>query len=388
MLEKVNKINIVPFEIAWVAISIVKALNMSGEDTILQIVLICGILIGILGALGSGYSYKEMILLIISVGLSIIVAAHSGKLTIFFSILVLFASKGCNYRKMVKIEFWIRAIGMACIVFLALSGKIPMGYDMDFINGAPRPRYGLGLGHSNVAHLLLFLTVCMFIYSYYEKLNIAYCILILIINHYFKSYTGTRTGYYLIIGVVICSYLMKRGIRIKFVRKPLLIFMEYSCIIFAATSYILSVLYPKNAFVVVLNSIVSSRFAGGSWVLSIYPFSLFGNDVDSLSFPVDNGYMYMYAEYGIITLLTFIILHTILMKKLIKNQRWLEILILFFVLLYGMTENFIPNIVMNFSLLFLSLLFNKTEYATIGYLKRKYDIQRWEPTETVYKKQV
>lgn len=130
----------------------------------------------------------------------------------------------------------------------------------------------------------------------------------------------------------------------------------------------------KNAPTYFIN-VILSRYAGlgtalsrlktGAAVLSMNTISLFG--VGNIT--TDFGFVFIGFQYGLIILLIYIIANTVLMKVFFKNKYYIEFFIMLIYAVYTMVESYSASILMNASLILLSLLLysnNRSDYFQGG----------------------
>lgn len=74
--------------------------------------------------------------------------------------------------------------------------------------------------------------------------------------------------------------------------------------------------------------------------------SIYGYDV------IDNGYVFLLFNYGIIGSLTILILYFYVIKKLIKRKEIVYLIMVLAFLLLGTMENVIRSVAVNFTMIF------------------------------------
>ena len=134
-------------------------------------------------------------------------------------------------------------------------------------------------------------------------------------------------------------------------------------------SYITGVFYGSNSIITKLDYFFNGRIRYSNYYLTTYGFSLFGNGkvLTDLNAILDNGYILMFVQYGVIgILLVFGFLSRIIKSDFLKNDYNLFIISIF-MFIYLFNESFTPNIFMNFILLFYSkILFKNNVYNVEG----------------------
>ena len=174
-----------------------------------------------------------------------------------------------------------------------------------------------------------------------------------ILNFAIYSFSGSRTGFIITLLIVFLSLIVK--IKSKILRKfiiwiPFIIYV--TLIIF---SFITGFLYGKVEFIDKLNVLLNGRIKYSNYYLETYGLSFFGsniqNDHNAL---LDNGYVYMYIQLGIIGLIYLTYLYYLICKEIKKSNNIYRAILLICFFIYIFTESFSVNIFMNIILLFSS----------------------------------
>lgn len=358
MVEQSKK-TINPFYfICWIILVIGKGLNFSGESVQMQLLVIISIIIGFVGIIRNKYTKKELMIVVALIGLGVITTIFCKKVTILLSIVIICLGKNQNLNKLIKISFWIKLVLMCGTVILALNGELGTTTMYMTRYGVVYNRNGLGLGHANIAQMTLFICVIMFLYAYWEKINIVLLVLIILSDIYFYNYTFSRTGFLITLAIPFLVVLYK-STRFNFCKKILTRVLVYIYVWLPVFCFVVSLCYKVSGLSRKLNYLISSRFSAGYYYLLKYPFSLFGNYIDNDVYPLDNSYFYTYVAFGSIVLVMYLVFSTKLMKKFERENRYCEIVLLSVIALYSVAENSFTNITMNFTLLFFSELIYK-----------------------------
>lgn len=179
--------------------------------------------------------------------------------------------------------------------------------------------------------------------------------------------SSSRSGCWLALVVLLFS---NRGFyrRMKESKLVRLVVPILPCICFAI-SVITAVAYSSNRMIQLLNGLMSSRIWLNSYVISSNPIPLLGqrlvfdmstsiyNPVTKLwstYMTIDNAYIMLLMEMGVLSTVLYFVLYYALVKKLIKSRAFPLILILSILSLYGIAESSVINVYVCFP--FLALL--------------------------------
>lgn len=264
--------------------------------------------------------YKELSLQLIVIILSVL---------IFNPTLINFATYGClcfSYRSHFSLKIYIFTkiflLSIVIILFIILDlNIIHTIYEGDVV------RYTLGFTNPNTASMMLFdIAVGMFIL--YRRNIIVLSCLFLIIFFVYKM-TISRT---LIIstGLLIILYFTPSNI-FKIFKKPIalfpiaMIFLTVSLIFFRDTQ---------------LNIFLSNRPQMIYDCLNKGTLTLFGNSKFNTIAFVDNSYLRMIFEYGIIFFILYISLYYMAVKKMYSYNKYMYIKIFIVISIYDVFEKF------------------------------------------------
>lgn len=359
---KINAYGDIMYYIFWLILMFGKGLNLAGEEPLMQILTYAAIILVLFGAYTIRFTQRELRLCVFLVSVGVMVMLTAKKATILLTVLAICTAKRQNMREILKIGFWVRMPMFLATIYLATHGMLANSLKYEWRAGVRLMRYGLGVGHPNVAHLTLFILVTMYIYLYYEKIGIKSVIAISAINFWLYRYTITRTGFILTLLLPLTVIFVKtKHPAFRLLKRAILCFFVHSYFLMGIGSLMLSIIYNNKHVRAVTDKYLGSRMACANDFLQKYPFSLFGHYIDGEGVPLDNAYIYTYVAYGSITFFLLIYGYTKLLKQYKSQNRIKEILILGFFAIYGFSENFITNVIMNYSLLFIiDMIFDRS----------------------------
>lgn len=336
---------------------ICKGLGLDNNNIVYFILLILGSVCLFVKFISDKYTKSEMGKIIIFLLIGLLSFIFTKKVTLLVTCICLSGMKGIMIDKIFYSMLNLRFITFFLIVSLSFFNIIDNNSITMWRNGNLDVRYSLGFGHPNSLHLALFILISLYLYCRYEKFKLYDIIFLFTLNAFIYMYSGSRTGFVLSI-ILILLTLFSKNQKIKSVLLKLPIPLLLTIVIF---SFCTALLYNRIDFMYKLNTIFNGRIAYSNYYLTNYGFSLFGknilNDKNAL---FDNGYIFLYIQYGLIgaSLILYFILS--ICKKIKHDNDIRKTLLVIVYIIYGFTESFTPNIFMNIILLFYSeILFKK-----------------------------
>lgn len=328
-----------------------KGIGFDNNNKSYLICLVIGVLLLGVKIINDKFTKKELIFIFISLIIGTITFLITKKPTLLITVLCIIGGKNIIIEDVFKKMFNIRCITFFSVVILAFLGLIENTQIQMWRNGGMDTRYGLGFGHPNTLHLSLFILVSLYIYNRYEKLNIFEYIAMIFLNFFIYNFSLSRTGMLVTLVLIILCAISKLKIkRLKniIINAPLILFI--TLLLF---SIITGLLYGKVDFINDLDKFLNGRIAYSNYYLQTYGFSLFGSDIrNDKNALFDNGYLYMYIQFGIIGLIYLTTLFLKIFKDIKKKCNVKRAILVIAFLICIFTESFSPNIFMNIILLF------------------------------------
>lgn len=344
------KINTIYLFYAFILINtFFKGIGLDNSSKIYLIGLIIGVIALIEKLLNDKYTKKEIIFIASSLLVGIITFLIAKTPTLLLTCLCLAGMKNVEVNDVFKKMYYVRLLTFVAVITLSLAGIIENEKISMWRSGRISERYSLGFGHPNTLHLTFFILVALYMYNKYEKLKILDYSIIIVLNLTLYQFSVSRTGMIVTMLLVVFFLISKiKGVNKIIIKLPIIIF-----IILLIFSFATGLLYGKVRIMDKLNDILNGRVAYSHYYLQTYGFSLFGsntkNDTNAL---FDNGYLYMYVQFGIIGLAYLSILYLKIFKKIMKTLDVKKAVLSICFLIYIFTESFSPNIFMNIILLF------------------------------------
>ena len=283
--------------------------------------------------------------------LSIFTIFFTGNSFIVMLLILAMGLKNISVEKIIKAWLIPTVIVFVGLVILAILEKIP---NWAYERNEFKLRYSIGYSYPTpAASFFMFITLA---YVYLKKTNITYFELALmsIAATLVYSLTDSRTGWILtmliIVGALIFKLLKNKIDISKFLSRKSVMFIlcliPLMCILI---SLLLTYLYAQNVpFAISLNNALSGRLQLQMQAFNNYSQTLFGQSIrwqgwggygyvvspeDFVYNYIDNAWILMLFDYGIINTILYIFLLSISIYSIVKQKDfWLLFAIIFFIL--------------------------------------------------------
>lgn len=334
------------FYIYWIILLVGKGMGFTSSDLVFQYMATVAVTFVAMKLLTSKWSKNELITCIMMNLIGIVQYLFSKDVSVLLTMLTITACKDIDIYKLLKLSFWIKGIMFVLVTSLAIHGVIDKQlirryYSSDIYE----TRFGLGYGHPNTTQYTLFVILVLAVLVYHHKMKFYHYALFLLFCVYIYQYTLSRTGLIMSVLVAFLSYAIDR--KGGFVLRRVFKYVgEYSYVIGAIVSFIICYLFSKSAVLQSLGTL-SSRFMTGTSTIRTNSLTLFGNpNIDT-----DFGYIKILYENGVVVLFLFLLSMTLLIKKCIRNNMYIETMVLILYAVYTCAEAYTASVLMNVGLL-------------------------------------
>lgn len=266
-----------------------------------------------------------------------------------------------DYKKALTTIFVMRLIILIIVITLSLFSVIPVN-QMIVSKGASGLATGYGLGYihpNNLAQAVFILCIIYFCIKK-KKINIQNWSIFLIVTLINYFVTKSRTIFILSIFVLVELIIQnkKMGQKVlKYGAIPLYIVVVLISLIIPYLYNEATGFLQRVAFT--LNGILSGRFSDASMLFQRFPITLFGKIVNTNILQyfygynvVDNGYVFLLFNYGIIGSFIILFMYFYTIKRLIKQKEYIYLIAILSFLILGMMENAIRTVAVNFTMIF------------------------------------
>jgi len=216
--------------------------------------------------------------------------------------------------------------------------------------------YRISLGFCNCT---MPMSMLMFVYLNYlylkkNKVKLYFLIAEFAVATAFYYFTKARTGYFIILLILLLSLVIKANINFGFLKRLLsnkFVGAIIIClpILFLSITLLMTYLFAiDNDFALKLNQVLSSRLVFQNNAIREKVLTLFGADViwfDSNGFycGVDNSFMFYLYNYGILSSVLIYLIVSLNLRKALKNKDYLLLVILFIILCDGLVEPYLVD---------------------------------------------
>lgn len=321
----------------------------------------CGILLIVNEtAIMHKYSLLAVIwMAILAVVLCVTLITSPNALWIVSTLLYVYMGRNIHFKSIARFTVLIETIMVSFIIISALLGIIT-NYTVSQAGG--RIRSYLGFLYALIPSAYVFNITALAIYLAGTKIKWKEILFLLLINWLIFIPTNSRLSFFLAIFLLFVSGFLKIKPYFFNDKKIIQNILSFVFPICCALSIYLSITYtPSNYRMRELNSFLGGRLAYGRNAFFQYGFALFGQDVDfhgngltsagkvsteTYNY-VDNLYLQILINFGIIILLVYLFIHTVALIKSRKQCDYFLFCILIILALHGLIDDLIIRLQYN-----------------------------------------
>ena len=351
------------------------------------------------------YRMREIAAMVLLCAIAFAAYRNSGRLGIVLSVLTIIGLKGMDVRKLFRMGALVYGCSFAFTVVAAKFGVIGNPLVVHEKGGMELIRWGMGYSTGNIFHVSYFMLAVLFCYTwgrrYNQKRMLGLLAGNLLVFLYTLSYTWVLvTVFYLLLDYYAVkreAYCRAEGAKISAAERVLCQFPLPLCLLFSfGAPFLLE--YPVMQK---LNDMLQARLSYSAYYLQNQPITFLGTrmkDVPNFWVIMDNGYVYFFMTFGVAAFVLFCAGYAVVIWRYSGIGKWFagekfslkrrprcgwgrkrreggypeagsdrrgladpegfgerlpELAMIFSFLLYGIMEQFLSNVFMNFSLLFL-----------------------------------
>ena len=358
--------------IYFAIISLCKSLNLTNGSKVYVCLYIFGTIFIFFKIFNEKYTISELIKIVSLVVLCASIAYFGKNLTPLYFAISIISLKKVSIKKVIKIIFFTKLFGFLLLFILSSLGIIENNAYMmyrDIIGQTSR--YSFGYLHPNITHMHFLVIIFMFYYIFHERTNIITDFIVLILNYSLYCFTVSRTSF--ILCCIFIFYYIVLRFNDKF-KNIILFFAKYSYFIFFGISLLLAYLWDKMKFIRYVDSLLTGRIYYNYVLLHDFTIPLIGGNHFTNYINFDNGYFALLYQCGLLFTIYLSISMWKLVKKYFVEQKYNELIFIFFMNLLGFTENIIYTPVINFTIIFIADVFF-IEYAEKSASKKEKGIE-------------
>ena len=351
------------FQVSWIfeEVPFIGQIKPIITRIVLVLLFICGIM--------NKYTSKREIIIDVIIILISLISMYITKSTIFFvNIMFIIVFKDMSLDKFIKFDIKLRAslVGLLFVTyFLGLTNSEVMYRD----NGIAR--YSLGFQHPNLLGAYVLSICAEYIYLRYKKINFVDYIVLVVVTILLTIITDSRSAQIGMILLLIFTLIGKINNGKLLDMKGIKCGLTYLPIIMTVVSIGLAIWFEtKDNFIVGFDKILSTRINCMHDFLYHYGITVLGSELTNLGnfgkwlSTLDNSYLYVLMQNGIIVLLGLIVGLSKVNKDNLKNKNYNVVVILAMYAIYGFVETYFTLVKTNPFLLCLSFLIYENETQT------------------------
>ena len=319
-----------------VSYNYLRMLGMNNKIVLLIYILILAVF-ALLKIINIQFEKKELKKILILMGLIVFSSAVVGEVDLLIISMMAIAFLRNNSKDIIKNFLVSSVVWYVSILLLYLLGIIENNSAIRY--GKDIVRNSLGFGHVNQVFLYL-LPIQLCFYLLYSDKKKMINIITFGVATILYIFSNCRTGYFCTI-IFIIIYNIPILINNKIIDKV----VRWVFIIFTILTILVTVLYGSNG-ANKINQILSLRpYYLNKYINSGKLINIIGGNFDK-EIPLDNVYVYLLVEKGIIIYLAYLFIITYSFKIFQKSKKYKLVTLIF--LIYGLFEGYIVLPAINF----------------------------------------
>lgn len=289
------------------------------------------------------FKAKEIILVVALLFLAFVSYVITDSLTLSFLLMLPFASKGIENKKIIKADLVSKIITTSVIIacyYMNLTEN-----RLFYRDGILRESFGFA--HPNTLGYMAIMISIDALYMTRIKTSSVLCrVLVTLVPLYLCSLADSRTAMFAIIAVLIFSVIEAIGKKLKKEpknkqRKAISRLIYLAPIMLILFSFASTKAYANHEnWAICLDEALSSRISLQDYYEKHYEVSLLGHEITSDEFedkPLDNGYYRILFNNGVLGLIALVVIIELSLKKSTKTNDY-NTFVLILLLVYGLSE--------------------------------------------------
>ncbi len=290
----------------------------------------------------SNYSIKTLLFLSFCTVLFLVIFYNSRDLKVFKLLMLIMCFKNIDFDEFIKKDFKYRIIFLFIVISLYFMNFTTINNRFRFDG---KVRYALGFPHPNTLGINI-LSLC-FDYAYINRNHSKLKLIIVTILSLLANIIITDSRSCIIVLFIFLFYLIlfSKFVKVVLNNKLFKVFAKsLFLILFIISLYVVSNYNNGFNWIYKLNDIFSGRiYLANLYLQKFGIFNLFGVKLFTISstssYALDNGYIYMLLNCGLIYSILIIILYYLSINKLYKNENYMLIVYLILWSIYLLMEN-------------------------------------------------
>lgn len=324
----------------------VKGFGLYDGQLIYKILFLISFLFISLKLLFTDYSLKEWIVIILLGILVIIINRASGEKGPLIVYAILVGMKDVSLEKCMRVGAWSLGLSFAFLIILNLF-MLPNsdGFWVKERFGIFVGRWSLGYPHPNTTAVTYLAIVTLILFLLKENYNIKYFSLLLLGNILINMYCVSFTGIIVCTLYLCVAYLFTTiNVRTKMLRIVVSVYSFFCMLVFMIVPFVLPkgimIFLEKHAYTLYHRLILSKQFFDKG---NIYLWGIHVTDLTDSKFTLDNSYLYSIVFNGVVFSVIVFALYLYVIQVLLKEKRYVEILLTLALMTEGIMEPFMFN---------------------------------------------
>lgn len=255
------------------------------------------------------------------------------------SLLLIYGGRTINFEKLLRNDIKIKVLFTAILLLLSLLGLTPNKvFARD--NGIIRSTFGFIHPNTFAFYIAIILIEWLYINRKETKKKVIGTLIGLIMTIFLMKYVDSRSSELLILAAIIIQWIPKKNKQKCAKKANIAIIGTLIYLPFLLISLLAPIGYKaNNPLCIDINQKTNNRILFISRYTSQYDITLFGNDISSSDYPIDNAYMYILIKYGILASILTALYCSYVMKETLNNNDKTLFRFLILILAYGLMEN-------------------------------------------------
>jgi len=331
-------------------ISFCKGLSLEFDSKLYLLIYTLGLILACFRLIKLKYQKREIINVGILLVVGMLVFFVSNETTVLFTAIALMFLKNIDIKKLISTLFLSRLMAFILMLVASIIGIIDMN-EVSFYRssiGGFVTRYSFGYSTPNLTHSTFNLIVMMYLYLFFEKINIKTIIVVFFMNIMLYRFTDSRTGFYVLIIIVVLFYFVKK---LKKVREKIPTILNVLFLVLILISFLVTYMYGKVNWVYNLDELLTGRIRYMSITFNNYQPGLINkNDYSRIIF--DNGFFDLIYKSGILAFIWFVVVQIKTNNYIKSNKLYKEAILTCAFFIYSFFESYYASSIMNISLIF------------------------------------
>ena len=345
-----------------------------------SVAFICIILLGIKVVFFDKYNIKSLIIMFLLSIIMLLIYLNVKELIILITLVFLLSSKNVNFEKIIYTDMITRVF---CIAFLFISVQFNLINNFSrTINGNFKSAFGFD--HPNTFGIIQSIALIEWLYLNRKSLSFKHFVVSLFVFLFMSNFSASRTMIYTLLFTGLVAIIIKivpKIINLKIIKTSFTYIIPFMALI----SFTLVFAYHHEIpGIKRIDNLLTNRLFLSDWAFKKFDITLFGTKVlptdEQLKDPfyykkipyIDNAYVRLLLECGIIYFIIFCSAYVLLCKNLIKENKIGELMIIFFFAVVGIAEICTYKFFFNFTIILVWNYLEKKEkeYSIYEEIKR------------------